>query len=258
MRRMNTVFLGFVAVAMLILVSCETPVEDTSAYDEYKADSLAQAITDSIVIVQYIEDNNIDESQVVDAGYGIKYVLTNPATATRVPALNDIMSLHMTYKFDDNQIYSTSDPVVAIEVDSLAWVERWNAEAGSGTPQSFNSDTLYIGSVPQDTVVNKDMPIETTLINLSNTKEPLDYTLYQENTLYAPQTVNFSENGTGLNFSWPFGLRWAIKDAQSDMMLNSNVLIMSPSQFAFGTAGSGAVPANSVVIFDVTLVNLRP
>ena len=155
----SIVFIGF-------FDSCVDTGEDNTLYDEYLEDSTAQAKIDSTAIIDFIADNAIIADSVVELDYGISYVVTNPETSTRSYEPNELVSFHIVRMFEDGQIYSTSNEKLAIKTDSLAWVSRW-----ANTNQSFDSDTLYIGSAPQDTVFTSGKTIETVLTELSKTKE---------------------------------------------------------------------------------------
>lgn len=256
---LKLVVVQLTAFSLLYLASCETPVDTTlEELEQARQDSIALSQADSIILDQYIEEFGLNKDEIVVLDRDVRYLVENPTGSTQEFKPSDLVSLHLDYKFDDGFLFYTTNEAKAVELDSLSWLDRWNDEADGGEAQSFLSDTLFIGASPADTVLNAGREIEDVLTDLSQTKEPLDYTRYSSGRTYIPQVVNYTTDGSGLISNWPIGLRAAMTDALPKMRMNSMVTVLCPSTVGFGVQGSGIVPPNTVVIFEISVVNIRP
>lgn len=237
------VFLG----GLITFASCvDHAGENEAEQEQIRLDSIAQADTDNAAIDAYIADagNGIDASQVETGEYAVRRIVWNPAVSTRVPEFNEIVSVHYTGKYLDNEIFDTSNPTVARRSDSL--------------------DYVVDGVVFDDLLAGTTKTYEQVLDSLNDSDGAIDDPLYNPNRLYLPIVFNHLENGGGISFNYIRGFRSGLKEAMLEMELDARSVIMIPSAAAYGITGTinsdgtEGIPANSTLVFEFQLVNIHP
>lgn len=236
-----------IALIGIGLVSCVDHAADSEEERELaRLDSIAQADTDNGLIDAYIADaaNGIDESQVVIGDNGVRHIVWNPVTTVRTPEFNELVSVHYTGKFLSNKVFDTTISSVAKETDSLSYVSE--------------------GISFDDLLATSEKSYEELLDSLNSSTGALDNPKFALNKNYVPIVFNHTSNGSGINIQFIPGFRTGLRDVMLKMELNSRALIMIPSAVAYGQFGtfnidgSEAIPPNTPLLFEFTLVNIRP
>ncbi|MEP4092100.1 FKBP-type peptidyl-prolyl cis-trans isomerase [Reichenbachiella sp.] len=249
MMRMNFVRSIFLAVVLAGsgLISCVDHAADNEAeIEQARLDSIVQADTDNDLIDAYIADaaNGIDESQVVIGDNGVRHIVWNPATTARVPDFKEIVSVHYVGKFLSNEIFDTTNASRAKDSDSLNYVSE--------------------GIVFDNLLAASEKYYEELLDSLNASTGAISDPVFSLTRTYIPMVFNHTRDGSGINFQFISGFKTGLRDVMLKMELNSTALIMIPSAVAYGTIGTvnsdgtESIPPNTPLLFEFSLVNIRP
>lgn len=247
------------------LVGCTSDATKQEEEDAQRvADSLAQAKADSIILAQYILDNNLDQAKLDTASSGIIYGVMTEGNG-EVPEINQIVSVNYIGRFTDNSIFDTSIESLAFETDSLAWVERgidFTAEEIVWADSTFDNSAKSAGDV---------------LTFLAGTEDPLDLAVWSIRRSYSPIIFNYTKDGRFIGSSFLVQFRNGLnllmngdENGNNRMDLNSWSKLLMPSAAAYGTVGTPTPPVgedpadydqvieeNTVILFDFQMINIR-
>lgn len=94
--------------------------------------------------------------------------------------------------------------------------------------------------------------LDSTVIATTMEDVAIKYDLYDSAGVYTPQTVNIG--GDYVFSSYPM---YGMKEGTQLMKLNDRFLFLIPSKLAFGTLFFKNLPANSVLVWEQKMVNIR-
>ncbi|PIB34083.1 hypothetical protein BFP72_00890 [Reichenbachiella sp. 5M10] len=233
-RYKQLVFWGLL-VSMGIVASCSNPVKDEQAdIEQAYQDSLAQASIDEEIIETYLEDNGY--TNVSSTEDGVRYGVVSVGDGV-FAEINQIVSLDYIGKLTNGEIFDTSIKEVAIYEDSLAWV----------------ADGVDIAAAMAET----GFDIETTLDSLQYYDGSVSG-IYSSLKSYRPMTYNYIASGAGIPSGAIKGYREAVKYLTPEIGTGGEGMTIFPSALGYGTAELTNIPANSVLIFEFYVDNIRP
>jgi len=247
-----------IGVGFIVACSNDAAIKEEEDI-QVKEDSIVQAKLDSVIIGDYISDpaNSIDPANLDTTSASVVYGLLATGNGD-FPEINDIVSVNYTGRFTDNTVFDTSIESLAIESDSLAWVDMG---------VDFTADTAFVAD---DTVVIGNQDIEQALNLLSRSSEPLPVTVFFINRVYAPLIYNYTEDGRFIPTIYPatgplLQFRIGLNLVTAQMDLGATSFLIMPSASAYGTIGTlngNRVPddrilPNTVILFDFNMVYIR-
>ena len=94
--------------------------------------------------------------------------------------------------------------------------------------------------------------LDSTVIATTQEDVAIKYDLYDSAGVYTPQTVNIGGDYVFSNYKM-----LGMKEGTQLMKLNDRFLFLIPSKLAFGTLLFKNLPANSVLVWDQKMVNIR-
>lgn len=223
------------------LASCTDHVAVNAVkLEQAREDSIVQAGKDNVLFDRYIADasNGIDQNRVAVGDFGVRRITWDPATSIKVPRFNDVVSVHYVGKFLDNDIFDTTNVSRAKKSDSL--------------------DYVAAGVSFEDLLAGSSSTYEEILNSLNASDEAIDNPQYSPKKPYLPIVFNHRHNGSGISPNFILGFRSGLREAMLEMQLHSRALIMIPSAVAYGTGGTATIPPDTPLLFEFSLVNIRP
>lgn len=242
----KNIFLAVVLAGFGVMSCVDHAADDEAEREQARLDSLEQAEVEMELFDDYIADasNGINEDDVTIGDNAVRYIVWDPATSVRTPDFNDLVSVHYAGKFLSNLYFDTTNRELAKKSDSLNYVEE--------------------GISFDDLLASSSKSYEKLLDSLNNSDGAIDDPIFDIDRNYVPIVFNHTEDGSGINPNFVSGFKTGLRDVMLQMELNSRALIMIPSAVAYGTfgtvdnAGNESIPPNTPLLFEFSLVNIRP
>ncbi|UXP33919.1 FKBP-type peptidyl-prolyl cis-trans isomerase [Reichenbachiella agarivorans] len=225
-----------VLVMVGLMASCSNPVKDEEEEIERAyQDSLAQAAIDDEIIENYLDAQGYSGVESTDDG--IRYVVTQSGNGS-FPKINDIVSVDFVGKLPNGDVFDTTVKEVAITTDSAAWVAAGVDVSGLMTDTGQSIDVL--------------------IDSLQYYDGSLDYNVFSILKNYVPLTYNYTSSGSGIPSGYITGFKTGLRLLTPQIDKESESMTIFPSAVGYATVDNVRIPANSVLIFEFTLTNIRP
>lgn len=222
----------WIAIALTgTIVACSNTDALIVDPDQVREDSIVQSTLDNDAIDLYITENNVEN--VIVTTSGIRYALLIEGSG-ELPNNNDIVSINLTGKLLDNEIFHTSD-------NSITTVAGVDVSDIDFYPLRFNHSTD--GSSIQNPFVNH------LVLHSPLNHQTINTTFVNQFSIGLAKIMNLVDNKDKRLFS-----------------LNAKAIMFLPSSSAFGTTGSinttgfadGIIEPNTVIMYEFNLTSIRP
>lgn len=242
----KNIFLAIVLAGFGVMSCVDHAADNAAEREQARLDSIDQAEIEVELLDDYIADseNGINADDVEETDNGVRYIVWEPATSVRTPEFNELVSVHYAGKFLSNLYFDTTNEGIAKESDSLNYVA-----------EGISFDDLLAAS---------SKSYEKLLDSLNSSDGAIDDPLFDIDRNYVPIVFNHTEDGSGINPNFVSGFKIGLREVMLKMELNSRALIMIPSASAYGTfgtvdaSGEESIPPNTPLLFEFSLVNIRP
>lgn len=253
-------------------------------------DPVVQLAEDIAIIDDYITTNNLTAGTTAS---GLRFVVEDQGRGDAIEAISTVNVLLRGYFLDGTTFDQTAEcsPVSLFLPDLIPGfvegVQQFNTW-GKGTlilPSALAFGPSGNASIPGNTVIAFDIEIveqrefdntkiktyitDNNLIKIDSTLSGMYYTISENGTGDHPSanaTVTVSYKGyftDGSVFDQSevpitFGLNGVIGGWQEALPLlkkDGTGTFMIPSDLAYGSSGSGSIPSNTMIIFDITLID---
>ena len=254
-------------------------------------DPVEQLATDKALIKDYLAVNNLTASETAS---GLHYIIEEEGTIDFIGPSSSINVLLKGYFLDGSTFDDTGDcSPITINVDGVIpgfqeGIQLFNV-GGKGTlllPSAIAFGTAGSGPIPSNTVIAFDIEIvEQKSFELNKIRTYLD-----DNNIVADSTLSgiyyvitesgagesptasstvtvayrgYFADGTVFDESSPvatFELNGVIRGWQEVLPLlkrDGQGTFLIPSNLAYGELGNGNIPSNTMLVFDITLLDFR-